>query len=1313
MQCRKSPRASDSDTLYDRSSRQSWRSTPLKRFCGLKAADQRAESDHRSEKAARDELAEKILDHRLKTAESQPIGVAALCSQKRNSNFIRVKGKTDHLPVDVAAAACVPSYICTLIVSSRSTAWYPTGKPAICVKQEPSQDASRFLLAAQQRFNTGSQSPLSASASADQPGSGYQSSSAQSASGDPTHEESLAFTSAPGSRRPSALSRKPSESHRSQKHKWSAEETQALVDGCNKHGVGNWKKILSDPELSPLFSDRTAGDLKDRFRTYFPDAYHEMYPNAKTHLSKAVRGRDAEGKSIFEKGKTKERRPFTPEEDAALRAGYQQYGSHWALIAKNPIFNGQRRAIDLRDRFRNAFPEDYERAGFKPRPSKARKERGPSAAKPGQGHAARSAAMSGTMSDNSLSEGAWRGSDHPLSDATSDGHLTDHGNFTDYSYFTDQGNLTDGGAEPVLSGPSSGTSSALGRSNSLTHGMPRFVTAQTAQSEQLSFGQALAMQQQQLQSSTQARPPFLSSNTAPLPGAGLPLRATDMVTGQSIHNLFEQLQQASLEGPGTSSETSSIRERVTPPSAGDSDVAHQQQFQQPSASSHAKAVSADDARRQAGKHAIHDGIQHKRRSHTSRAGKNSALERLPSVHGHLHHMHGHPYGSAHSSPHSRPHSQSSSQHDSPAGGAVPVQSDPRLSPLGHTEYPVQPDVLAWLNPAGQSMLPPSAASMEIDQQRAAGEGPSSWSAYSSSASDTSGAGLPGSSSASFIGNQQPMYGTGFNFGSQTGYMSPPHPGQVARAAMIPGMGSASDSSASSAAGSRRSSAAGNAFTQLQQFQQASAKSSGDQQADMAANFSTGSMRSFADTFSGAPGDVAQWNVDWDLGSISDSGLRPDQVDELLASFPLSHHPWAGDLNQGASATGAGESDRRNPALMEINVAQLSSAPSRGQPEISSNTSGGTGIIDQAQNTSENMLRQMQALGNLSQLQQGVQQQQQQQQQQHHQQPLDNNQAGASTNTDGAVSFASVTFGDPLIREDREGSPDSLELQREQTFTAKDVGKRFGLDGLELNKDVEESDDDQRRRSTDTLRRAEGALDLALESVEDTRALAFAQQFQRDLDSDEYSDEEPDEDGYEEDEEDDNEPDYDFEGTAPDYNFQQVLDELSNSEGMSGDFFDGPFDAEGMGATPGAPGQLGLDGSDLSLYPEMGRSVASRQQQQDLIAQASDGAPTDRSQEQQGGAAAAAAAAGLMNQIWNGGMTFDNQQQQHQQHSMGSAMHTVVPTNTDAFPNVQAAGWTSSPVDNESTSYGMNPSLSRSNGSAKASPGRQSTTHNQQ
>lgn len=44
--------------------------------------------------------------------------------------------------------------------------------------------------------------------------------------------------------------------------KWTQEETQMLVEGCNKHGVGNWKTILNDPELK--FDNRSPVDLKDR-----------------------------------------------------------------------------------------------------------------------------------------------------------------------------------------------------------------------------------------------------------------------------------------------------------------------------------------------------------------------------------------------------------------------------------------------------------------------------------------------------------------------------------------------------------------------------------------------------------------------------------------------------------------------------------------------------------------------------------------------------------------------------------------------------------------------------------------------------------------------------------------------------------------------------------------------------------------------------------------------------------------------------------------------------------------------------------------
>ena len=111
-----------------------------------------------------------------------------------------------------------------------------------------------------------------------------------------------------------------------------------------------------------------------RFRTYFPDAYKQHYPNAKTHLSSRIRASLPDGKSLFEKTRSKKRRPFTEEEDRALRAGYEKHGTLWAQIVKDPIFQEQkRRSTDLRDRFRNAFPDLYEAAGYKPRPASKKK----------------------------------------------------------------------------------------------------------------------------------------------------------------------------------------------------------------------------------------------------------------------------------------------------------------------------------------------------------------------------------------------------------------------------------------------------------------------------------------------------------------------------------------------------------------------------------------------------------------------------------------------------------------------------------------------------------------------------------------------------------------------------------------------------------------------------------------------------------------------------------------------------------------------------------------------------------------------------
>ena len=57
-----------------------------------------------------------------------------------------------------------------------------------------------------------------------------------------------------------------------------------------------------------------------------------------------------------------------------MRAGYEKHGTLWAQIVKDPIFQEQkRRSTDLRDRFRNAFPDLYEAAGYKPRPLSKKK----------------------------------------------------------------------------------------------------------------------------------------------------------------------------------------------------------------------------------------------------------------------------------------------------------------------------------------------------------------------------------------------------------------------------------------------------------------------------------------------------------------------------------------------------------------------------------------------------------------------------------------------------------------------------------------------------------------------------------------------------------------------------------------------------------------------------------------------------------------------------------------------------------------------------------------------------------------------------
>ena len=66
-----------------------------------------------------------------------------------------------------------------------------------------------------------------------------------------------------------------------QRRKWGKEETEWVLQGVHKHGVGSWTDVLNDPEYP--FVNRTAGDLKDRFRTVCPSGVLKDLVSTKNH----------------------------------------------------------------------------------------------------------------------------------------------------------------------------------------------------------------------------------------------------------------------------------------------------------------------------------------------------------------------------------------------------------------------------------------------------------------------------------------------------------------------------------------------------------------------------------------------------------------------------------------------------------------------------------------------------------------------------------------------------------------------------------------------------------------------------------------------------------------------------------------------------------------------------------------------------------------------------------------------------------------------------------------------------------------------
>lgn len=173
--------------------------------------------------------------------------------------------------------------------------------------------------------------------------------------------------------------------------KWTDDETNVLLKGVARFGIGNWTQILNSPDFH--FEDRTAIDLKDRFRVCCPDEY-KTSRNSKRGMTSANQDSPAENvtaepkvrrpnrsdrksssellkigiKGPFERSKRRRRTDYTAAEDEALLLGFRKHDNSWAAIRQDSSLKlAHRRATDLRDRFRTKYPEQYEKAGLAPR----------------------------------------------------------------------------------------------------------------------------------------------------------------------------------------------------------------------------------------------------------------------------------------------------------------------------------------------------------------------------------------------------------------------------------------------------------------------------------------------------------------------------------------------------------------------------------------------------------------------------------------------------------------------------------------------------------------------------------------------------------------------------------------------------------------------------------------------------------------------------------------------------------------------------------------------------------------------------------
>ncbi|KAK6496372.1 hypothetical protein TWF481_002397 [Arthrobotrys musiformis] len=171
---------------------------------------------------------------------------------------------------------------------------------------------------------------------------------------------------------------------------WEREETIRLVKGVEKYGIGAWSRIWADEEFD--LSHRTPWDLKDRFRTMWPDEYggaRDVATFFKLDFDAAVRHKKLNRKKTKRKGAGVEGPPapapemppapvvlaattatgrrrvtkrkgtdWSAEEEADLLTAFHRYGRVWRTAAADRGLAFYGRSIsDLKDRFAELYPE--------------------------------------------------------------------------------------------------------------------------------------------------------------------------------------------------------------------------------------------------------------------------------------------------------------------------------------------------------------------------------------------------------------------------------------------------------------------------------------------------------------------------------------------------------------------------------------------------------------------------------------------------------------------------------------------------------------------------------------------------------------------------------------------------------------------------------------------------------------------------------------------------------------------------------------------------------------------------------------------